>query len=366
MWIPWDGNMTRLAIPNVGNYAIAFASLADAMGVEAETCRSITPEMLEIGARYAPEPCCLPFKAYLGHFMKAAMDGVEYAVMVNSIGPCRLRYYGRLHQKIIRDAGLSMKVFGLGYDGVKPPIVRHFNPSLPMFLRGGRCFWFKLSAIDLIEQEAWRVRPLELYPGDTSQVMEAALCELETMKDAKTVTAFTPMISARYAVIPQDATRKTLRVGLLGECSVLRDKFLNHNVEETLGHLGCHVRNFFQMGAELKSIFNLGMINEYSHKNQLKKAKNYLHARVGGHALDTVANAIRCAETGYDGVVHICPSGCMPEVVIRPVLRNACRDHGISLLELTYDEHTAQAGVSTRLEAFVDMLLDLREKKGDK
>ena len=73
------------------------------MDVEAETCRSITPEMLEIGARYAPESCCLPFKAYLGHFMKAAMDGVEYAVMVNSIGPCRLRYYGRLHQKIIRD-----------------------------------------------------------------------------------------------------------------------------------------------------------------------------------------------------------------------------------------------------------------------
>jgi predicted nucleotide-binding protein (sugar kinase/HSP70/actin superfamily) len=107
------------------------------------------------------------------------------------------------------------------------------------------------------------------------------------------------------------------------------------------------------------------MINEYSHKNQLKKAQNYLHARVGGHALDTVANAIRCAETGYNGVVHIAPSGCMPEVVTRPVLRKACRDHGISLLELTYDEHTAHAGVSTRLEAFVDMLLDLREKKGN-
>lgn len=355
--------MTRLAIPNVGNYAVAYASLADAMGVEAETCRSITPEMLELGARYAPESCCLPFKAYLGHFIKAARSGVEYAVMVNSVGRCRLRYYGRLQQKIIRDMGLPMKVFGLGYDGFKPPIVRHFDPSLPVFFRGGRCFWFKLAAIDLLEQEAWRIRPLELYPGDTSQLLETALRELETMKVAKAVIEFTKKIPGRYAAIPQDPTRKPLRIGLLGECSVLRDKFLNHNVEETLGNLGCQVRNFFQMGSELKSIFNLGMINKYSHKNQLKKAHRYLHDRVGGHALDSVANAIRCAETGYDGVIHLCPSGCMPEVVIRPILRNACHDHGIALLELSFDEHTAHAGVSTRLEAFVDMLLDLRAQR---
>ena len=145
-------------------------------------------------------------------------------------------------------------------------------------------------------------------------------------------------------------------VGLVGECAVLRDSFLNHNVEETLGTLGVQVRNFFQLGAELQTIFNFGLFNEQSHRNQLRKARPYLCTEVAGHALDSVANAVRCAETGYDGLVHLCPTGCMPEVSIRSILRKVCHDHNLPLLELSFDEHTATAGVHTRLEAFVDVM----------
>jgi predicted nucleotide-binding protein (sugar kinase/HSP70/actin superfamily) len=92
-------------------------------------------------------------------------------------------------------------------------------------------------------------------------------------------------------------------------------------------------------------------------------ARGYLNCDPGGHALDTVANAIRCADEGYHGVVHLAPTGCMPEVSVRPILRNACRDKGLPLLELSFDEHGAHSGVCTRLEAFVDMLSDLRARR---
>ena len=355
--------MRRLAIPNIGNYAIAMAALGESLGVEAETCASITPEMMALGAQYAPESCCLPFKAYLGHFIKAAREGVEYAVMVNSIGRCRLRYYGRLQQKILTDMGLDMKVFGLGYDGIKPPLIRYFDPTLRQVLHGGACYGHKLEAIDILETSAWRTRPRELNPGDTSQVFKQTLDDIDRLTSVRAIRAFWKVIPKRFAAIPVDAVRPVLRIGLLGECSVLRDKYLNHNVEEMLGNLGAEVRNFFLMGEELKTIFNLGRLNKRSRKNQLKRARGYLHSLVGGHALDSVANAISCAQEGYDGVVHLCPTGCMPEISIRPILRQACADHDISLLELSFDEHSGHEGVCTRIEAFVDILWERRRRR---
>ncbi|MBN2399235.1 MAG: hypothetical protein JXI33_02725 [Candidatus Aminicenantes bacterium] len=356
--------MHRLAIPNIGNYAVALAALGECLGVQSETCLSITPEMMALGAQYAPETCCLPMKAYLGHFVKAAREGVEYAVMVNSIGRCRLRYYGKLQQKILDDVGLKMHVFGLGYDGIKPPLIRYFDPTLRQVLHGGACYVNKLIAIDILEIEAWRTRPRELNSGDTSQLFKQTLQQLDKLTAVRDIRKFRKTIHERFAVVPIDATRPVLRIGLLGECSVLRDKYLNHNVEEMLGNLGAEVRNFFLMGTELKSIFNLGVLNKHSRKNQLKKARGHLHDPVGGHALDSVANAIRCHEQGYDGVVHICPAGCMPEVSIRPILRQACKERDFSLLELSFDEHTGHEGVCTRIEAFVDILWEKRRRQG--
>ncbi len=78
--------------------------------------------------------------------------------------------------------------------------------------------------------------------------------------------------------------------------------------------------------------------------------------------MDSAANTIRCAQEGYDGVVHLCPTGCMPEISIRPILTKVSRDFNIPILECSFDEHTSHVGVVTRLEAFVDILLDRRRK----
>ncbi len=283
--------------------------------------------------------------------------------MVNTIGRCRLRYYGILQRKILREIGLKIHLFGLGYDGIKPPLYKHFDPTPWQVLHGGACYWHKIHAVDALEIEAWRVRPREKNPGDTTRAFEQALRDLDATNTIRGILKFTREVRKRFAAVPTDPDRPVLRIGLLGECSVLRDKFLNHNVEEVLGNLGAHVRNFFLMGAEIQNIMNFGLFNEHSRARQFKKAKGYLHATVGGHALDTVANAIRCHEEGYDGVVHLCPTECMPEVSVRPILRQVCSDRDFPLLELSFDEHTAHAGVCTRIEAFVDILWELRKRR---
>jgi predicted nucleotide-binding protein (sugar kinase/HSP70/actin superfamily) len=344
----------------MGNYSIALAASVECLRVTPWTSRSTTPEMMTLGAEAAPEFACLPFKATLGHFIQAAREGVEYGVMVNSVGTCRLRYYRELQQKILKERGLNLFIFGLGYDGIKPPLIRHFDPTPAAFLRCSARAFFKVRAVDRIEQLAWRTRARERHGGATTRVMESCLAELDGARTVGPILAVTRGLRGRFDAIPLRAGPKPLRVALLGEASVLRDRYLNHNLEETLGALGVEVRNFFILGNEMAKIFHIGGWSKDSRRHLRRLARPYLKSLVGGHALESVAYTVACAREGYDGVVHIAPAGCMPEISIRPILRKVSQDLNVPVLELAFDEHSSHVGVVTRLEAFVDILRDRR------
>ena len=354
--------MRYMAIPNIGNYTIALATAVESLGIKAWASTATTPEALSLGIRAAPESVCLPLKAHLGHFIEADRAGVEYGFMVNSVGTCRLRYYRHMIGQILRDMGLKIKIFGLGFDGFKPPIIRHFDPGLVTFLKPLFHTALKIKAIDEMEEAAWKTRPLEIARGDTTRVMNRLLVELSESGTAAGTRAIRKKISRCFSEIPADREKQPLRVGLVGEISFLRDKCLNKNIEYILGDQGIEVRNFFLLGEELKNITRIVLLNQNRSKYLSRIADGYLQCTVGGHALDSVAHSIRCADEGYDGMVHLCPSGCMPEVSVRPILKRVSKDKDIPILEMSYDEHTCSAGIATRLEAFADVLKERRRK----
>ncbi len=354
--------MPGLAFEPWGNYALALAASAECLRVTPWTHTCTTPEILALGVAASPEFACLPFKAATGHFIKAAMAGVEYGVMVNSQGPCRLRYYRMLQQRLLDERGFRLFIFGLGYDGIKPPIVRHFDPTLWSCLCCACRARQKILAIDRLEELAWDTRAREACPGDTTRVMDAAIRELGEARTVSEIRRFRRGIAARFGAVPTDPGRRPLRVGLLGEASLLRDRFLNQDIEEQLGGMGVALRNFFLFGAEIRNIFNLGLWNDHGHRALRRLARPYLGTPVGGHALASVAYAVRCAREGYDGVIHVAPSGCMPEVSVRPILRRIGEALDIPVLECSFDEHTSRVGLTTRLEAYVDLLHERRKK----
>lgn len=356
-----------LVIPNIGNYSIAFAAVADALGAEAWN-EQTTTETINQGCKAAPDCLCLPFKSFLGRYMCAAKQGVKYGVMTNSMGPCRLRYYRELQQTIIDEHHPGFHIFGLGFDGIKPPLIKHFDPKFFSFFYG--CFKAlqKVFIIDQIEQFAWKTRARELVKGETTKVMNSCLKDLQRVKSWKEIRVLKKSIPQKFEQVAIDKDKKTLKIALVGECLILRDKYLNHNIEDILGGLGVEVNNFFLLGAELMDIFNVSFKTKHSKKHKLKVVKPYLNNKIGGHALDSVYYAMQCARAGYDGIIHLCPTGCMPEISVRPVLRKVCQDFSIPVMECSFDEHTSHVGMVTRLEAFIDMINDRKDKneKNDK
>ncbi|MBC7331644.1 MAG: CoA protein activase, partial [Synergistetes bacterium] len=103
--------------------------------------------------------------------------------------------------------------------------------------------------------------------------------------------------------------------------------------------------------------FPLKQIVGYKGKEEIEKySKPFLNEFVGGHGRETVAHTVMFKKKGFDGVVHILPFSCMPEVVARSILERVSRELDIPVLSLSFDEFTGEAGLITRLEAFIDLL----------
>jgi predicted nucleotide-binding protein (sugar kinase/HSP70/actin superfamily) len=69
------------------------------------------------------------------------------------------------------------------------------------------------------------------------------------------------------------------------------------------------------------------------------------------------------ARRNYDGVIQLAPLTCMPEIVAHSIFPALTRDYKIPLLTFYLDEHSGEAGIQTRLEAFIDLIEAQRSKK---
>jgi predicted nucleotide-binding protein (sugar kinase/HSP70/actin superfamily) len=77
---------------------------------------------------------------------------------------------------------------------------------------------------------------------------------------------------------------------------------------------------------------------------------HYCHCLVGS------ALVLIYSPKPLDGAIFVTSFACGPDSLIGEVLKWHARQMEIPFLLLTLDEHTAEAGMVTRLEAFVDMI----------
>ncbi|MPM61561.1 hypothetical protein SDC9_108421 [bioreactor metagenome] len=151
--------------------------------------------------------------------------------------------------------------------------------------------------------------------------------------------------------------KKTPKVALIGEFYVLLEPYVNYGIEDFLLKQGIEVKKFVYTGEFVYAntiLKALGLHKE--EKDYLDRAHPYLNYHVGGDGLKSVGSALWSAKNGYDGLIHIYPFGCMPEVVAQYALKNIAADYEVPLLTLSIDEHSSDIGANTRMEAFADCI----------
>ena len=64
-----------------------------------------------------------------------------------------------------------------------------------------------------------------------------------------------------------------------------------------------------------------------------------------------------------DGLIHLSPFTCNPEIVTQNILPKVSEHEDIPVMSLILDEFTGRAGYITRIEAFADLIKRKKAKK---
>ena len=357
----------KVAFPHMGTISIAWSVALRKFGVEAYVPPYTSKKTLSLGVKNSPEAVCLPYKLILGNFIEAIEGGTDYVAMLTSPGCCRLGVYGLNIQSALADLGYEAKYLELSlYDGIKG-LFKFFHDLL------GKDDWVAAAkasimmirmvfALDDLETLLAYYRAREVKIGDAERHYNKCLNMYKEVKNFRDINKIKKAVKKEMAKTEIDKKREILNVDITGEIYLVGDPFSNQYIERELGKMGVQTRRSLTVSSFLKdAIIPKIFRNGETHLQRANRmAKPYLMRDIGGDALECVSDVAFADMKHRDGIIHVSPFTCMPEIMSQNIFPAMREDHNIPILTLVMDEQSGKAGYITRLEAFVDLM---RRKK---
>jgi len=282
------------------------------LGAEAVPSGPTNKSILDRGAGLVVDEACLPVKVFFGHAAHLA-DKADYLFVPRIIS---------IEPKVY----ICPKVMGL------PDMLAASRAKLPSLLtpifnqnKAGGLNTFLAEAGGVITEQSSRIQ----------QAWQEA-CRLETEERQRL---------AREFVYPD--SREDLTILILGHQYLLFDDFLNMNLLKKLEKIGCRVLLPHHLLPKWKEL-------------SLKHLPKQIFWSTGRDLL----GAVYCLSQlqGQIGVILLTSFGCGIDSFIGNMILRHLQKKGLPYLNLTLDEHTGEAGLNTRIEAFTDMLRWRRTK----
>ena len=263
--------------------------------------------MLKAGSAVAVDELCLPVKIFLGHVIWLA-PLVDWVMIPHLI-------------KVEANAYVCPKFMGL------PDLVAHTVPEVkskavivkvgPRQVDQWRCL--STAALRLGVRSSVDLRKTIL-----SQCKIPALGIMDSFQDSSPVDS-------------------ELTIGVFGHPYCLYDSCFNLDLLEIL-----HRNQVHFLTPEL-------MPEDYRGKGCGKLEKE-LFWTIGRVQLDALEWLLNRTEGPVDGFIQITPFACGPEALVGDLLERRIKAAGLPLLKLNFEEHSGEAGMITRLEAFLDLI----------
>jgi predicted nucleotide-binding protein (sugar kinase/HSP70/actin superfamily) len=342
----------------MGNTWVALKGMLDYIGLEVIVPPPITKETLTLGVQHAPEFACLPLKINIGNLIEAKRMGAEVFIMAGGAGPCRFGLYAQLEKEILQDLGYQYDSFI-----IEPPDTGYWqflrqikkvvgHASWWRVFQGVRLGYQKALAVDKLERLLEEIRPREVVKGTGDKIFQNALMIIDQAKNFGELEESYILSREKMRHIPQDEEKVPLKIGLVGEIYTMLEPHASLEIEKKLGYMGAEVH---------RSIYLSDWIREHLFlKAKAKSFRNFagpwLNHFVGGHGQETIGAGVFFAQAGFDGIVQVAPLTCMPEIVAHNIFPEVSKNYGIPVLNIYVDEQTGEAGINTRLEAFLELL----------
>jgi len=296
----------------------------EGIGVEVVASPPTSKEILDLGTRSSHDDVCLPVKIFFGHTVYLADRKTDFLFIPRVVA-------------VEKEAYTCPKLLGLP-DVVRttlediPPIIdatvnvkrkdkSPFKAALEVGRWLGASFRRIKSAYEEARESLWSYRKLMLRGLTPDEAIDV----LFKGKQAEKKEA-----------------KGNIKIGVIGHPYNVYDRFSTLDMLGELRKLGADVVTEEMIRAE---------DIEY-HAQFLPKRLFWSYER------DIVGAAYYLIhKRATDGIIHVVSFECGPDSLITELIQSEARRNGnFPTMVLTLDEHTGEAGLQTRLEAFVDML----------
>lgn len=355
-----------VTFPHMGTMHITLRALFTELGLEVLTPPAISKRTMDLGTQYAPEMACLPFKIMLGNFIESLEQGADTVITCGGVGPCRLGYYAEVQKNILKELGYKLEIIVIEANVIDIlKILHRITPGKNWkdIYHAFKLAGAKMAALDSMEQKICSIRPRERHSGTADLLWQQFISRIEETQDISCVRAVREVFSKKIEAVPLKEGCNPLRIGIVGEIYVMLEPFINQDMVRQLGNMGVEVYKTMSLTDYVRVHLQRDRQYHAIYQQIADMAKPYLGHYVGGHAVKSIGCTVQMSRAGFDGIIQVFPFTCMPEIIAKNILPQVSKDVNIPVLSLAFDEHSGEAGVLTRLEAFIDLLEYRRSKK---
>ena len=328
--------MTRLGIPRAllwYQYYPMWRSFFEELGVEVVTTGPTKRSMVAAGSSRLVSETCLPVKVFCGHVVELTEMGVD-SIFIPAIKSTELKVYN------------CSKFIGL------PDIMRAVVKDLPEVIdidvdvnQGKRTFF------NMIYESG---RRFHWNPFKVKAAGNRALADYENYQRLMQQGMFPEQAWCAVMGEPPSAAgvhlgegasgskEERVKIAVVGHPYNIYDTYTNHSLLQRLQGMGVDVVTAEMLTDEQKAEGVARLVGNayWTYEAEVTGA--------GGYYLD---------DPSVDGVICVVAFGCGPDSVMTDPLQRIAKDPRTKpYMMLALDEHTGEAGLVTRLEAFVDML----------
>lgn len=296
-------------------WKIFFEDLGLEVVVSSPTNRSI----IDRGVAIAVDETCFPVKVFFGHVAELCEQKLDYLLVP--------RYVSVEHKSYI-----CPKFMGV------PDMVRASFPSLPVFLS---------PLVDLSRNDkVWQKEILKLgrkFTLRSSRINKAYEHGMEELKRFRKIASEGYSLEEAIEIweggelkLPE---KWDLEVGVLGHGYALYDTAVSLRLIKRLREMGCRVHM-------------VETLDKHCIESQAATLPKRVFWTLGRRIVGTALHLRGQKE--IDGIIYLACFGCGPDSLVGDLVERKMNEKPFMML--TIDEHSGEAGVITRLEAFCDML----------
>ncbi|MEN3202816.1 MAG: acyl-CoA dehydratase activase-related protein [Atribacterota bacterium] len=300
-------------------FFILWKTFLEELGVEVVASPPSNKAIIQHGLIYGVEEICFPVKVFLGHTY--ALLGKVDALFIPRIVSFHKREYN------------CPKILGL------PDLVRNIfkvdnviDDEVNMRDRGIRGWWEGFLQIG---------RRFTSNERKIAQALHKAEKAHQAYRE-KLREGYLPenLIDGRPPLSPREK-----KVVLLGHTYLLSDSYINMNIVRKIHDLGY-------------SVITPDMVPETQTRKALQKLPKASFWTISNEIVGTAFTFLEEQDSKVRGFVHLVSFECGPDSLVGEVVERYIKrsNRSFPYLRLEIDEHTGEAGLVTRLEAFVDMM----------